>query len=240
LALNSGAWFLLFVILDRLSLQAIHFDKWSEIPRPPLQMLDFRARPIHPRSNPPDAGTKHLSARWHPRGRLHGHVRRRLDDVHRAQGSAIAGGAIGRIAQFYAVEQGARGSLQITALRSGRPRPSRTSMRSRSGCTPRLPNISGKSPLAAAIRYALTRMVRMRPYPDHGLLEPNTNTAERAMRSVAICRKTYLSVGLLGRRPCRCHRLNPNRDRQAERRRSTGMIGRHPDPHPRPQEHPRR
>jgi hypothetical protein len=97
LALNSGAWFFIFVILDRLSLQAIHFDKWSEIPRPPLQMLDFRARPIHPRSNPPDAGTKHLSARWHPRGRLHGHVRRRLDDVHRAQGSAIAGGAIGRI-----------------------------------------------------------------------------------------------------------------------------------------------
>jgi hypothetical protein len=36
LALNTGAWFLLFVILDRLSLQAIHLDKWSEIPRPPL------------------------------------------------------------------------------------------------------------------------------------------------------------------------------------------------------------
>ena len=72
-------------------------------------------------------------------------------------------------------------------------------MRSRSGCTPRLPNISGKSPLAAAIRYALTRMVRMRPYPDHGLLEPNTNTAERAMRSVAIGRKTYLFVSCQGR-----------------------------------------
>jgi hypothetical protein len=27
---------LLFVILDRLSLQAIHLDNWSEIPRPPL------------------------------------------------------------------------------------------------------------------------------------------------------------------------------------------------------------
>jgi hypothetical protein len=36
LALNSGAWFFLFVILDRLSLQAIHLNKWSEIPRPPL------------------------------------------------------------------------------------------------------------------------------------------------------------------------------------------------------------
>jgi hypothetical protein len=28
--------------------------------------------------------------------------------------------------------------------------------------------ISGKSPLAAAIRYALTRMERLRPYLDHG------------------------------------------------------------------------
>jgi hypothetical protein len=42
LALNSGAWFLLFVILDRLSLQAIHLDKWSEIPRPPLGSIKCR------------------------------------------------------------------------------------------------------------------------------------------------------------------------------------------------------
>jgi hypothetical protein len=38
LALNSGAWFFLFVILDRLSLQAIHVNNSSEIPRPPLQV----------------------------------------------------------------------------------------------------------------------------------------------------------------------------------------------------------
>jgi len=33
-----------------------------------------------------------------------------------------------------------------------------------------LHDISGKSPLAAAIRYALTRMARLRPYLDHGIL----------------------------------------------------------------------
>jgi hypothetical protein len=32
-------------------------------------------------------------------------------------------------------------------------------------------SISGKSPLAAAIRYALTRMARLRPYLGHGILE---------------------------------------------------------------------
>ena len=36
LALNSGAWFFLFIILDHLSHQEIHLNKWSEIPRPPL------------------------------------------------------------------------------------------------------------------------------------------------------------------------------------------------------------
>ena len=56
-------------------------------------------------------------------------------------------------------------------------------------------NISGKSPLAAAIRYALTRMARLRPYLDHGILGIDNNTAKRAMRSVALGRKNYLFLG---------------------------------------------
>ena len=46
-----------------------------------------------------------------------------------------------------------------------------------------------------AIRYGLTRMKRLRPYLDHGFLELDNNTAERAMRLVAIGRKNYLFVG---------------------------------------------
>jgi hypothetical protein len=38
------------------------------------------------------------------------HVRRKFADIHKAQGSAIADEAIGRIAQFHAVEKEARGS----------------------------------------------------------------------------------------------------------------------------------
>ncbi len=48
-----------------------------------------------------------------------------------------------------------------------------------------------------AIRYALTRLKRLRPYLYHGSLEIDNNTAERAMRSVAIGRKNYLFVGSL-------------------------------------------
>jgi len=38
-------------------------------------------------------------------------------------------------------------------------------------------------------------MARLRPYLDHGILEIDNNTAERAMRSVVLGRKTYLFVG---------------------------------------------
>jgi hypothetical protein len=39
LALNPGAWFFLFIILDHLSHQEIHLNKWSEIPRPLLSIV---------------------------------------------------------------------------------------------------------------------------------------------------------------------------------------------------------
>ena len=61
-----------------------------------------------------------------------------------------------------------------------------------------LPRIPGKSELAIAIRYALTRMKKMRSYLDHGFLELENNTAERAMRCVALGRKNYLFVGSEG------------------------------------------
>ena len=46
-----------------------------------------------------------------------------------------------------------------------------------------------------AIRYALTRMERLRPYLDHGILELDNNVAERSMRAIALGRKNYLFVG---------------------------------------------
>jgi hypothetical protein len=58
-----------------------------------------------------------------------------------------------------------------------------------------LTTISGKSPLAGAIRYALTRMERLRPDLDNGTLEMDNNTAERGMRDIALGRKNYLFVG---------------------------------------------
>ena len=61
-----------------------------------------------------------------------------------------------------------------------------------------LTRIPGKSELAKAIRYALTRMSKMRDYLEHGVLELDNNTAERSMRCVALGRKNYLFVGSEG------------------------------------------
>lgn len=44
-----------------------------------------------------------------------------------------------------------------------------------------LTTVSGKSPLAAAIRYALGRMERLRPYLDNGILELDTDVVEQPL-----------------------------------------------------------
>jgi len=61
-----------------------------------------------------------------------------------------------------------------------------------------LPKISGKSPLAKAIRYALGRMPKARPYLSNGHLELDNNTAERAVKPVAIGRKNWMFSGSEG------------------------------------------
>jgi transposase len=92
------------------------------------------------------------------------HVRRKFVDIFRSQGSPIAEVAIGQIAQLYAVEKEARGSPpdRRAELRQAHAAPIFDDLDRRLAM--QLTTISGKSPLAAAIRYALARMERLRPY----------------------------------------------------------------------------
>lgn len=88
------------------------------------------------------------------------HVGRKFVDVHWAQGSAIAEEAIARIAQLYAVEKEPRGSPPDKRVKI---RQARANDDLEAWLHFQLPNISGKSPLAVAICYALTRVKRLRP-----------------------------------------------------------------------------
>ena len=89
------------------------------------------------------------------------HVRRKFVDLHKAQGSAIADEAIRRIAALYAVEKAARGSPpdKRAEIRQAEAKPAFDGLEA--WLNTQLHDISGKSPLAAAIRYALTRMARL-------------------------------------------------------------------------------
>ncbi len=126
------------------------------------------------------------------------HVRRKFVDVQQSQGSAIAEEAIRRIARLYAVEKEARGQPpdERVRIRQTKARPILDELGA--WLAAQLARISGKTPLAGAIRYAITRLKRLRPYLEHGVLEIDNNTAERAMRSIAVGRKNWLFIGSEG------------------------------------------
>ena len=81
------------------------------------------------------------------------HIRRKFVDVFTAQGSAIAEEAIKRIAQLYGVEKEVRGRSPEAriALRQANAKPIFDDLEE--WLQAQLPKISGKSPLAKAIRY---------------------------------------------------------------------------------------
>ncbi len=126
------------------------------------------------------------------------HVRRKFVDVFTSQGNAIAEEAIRRIAELYAVEKEVRGTSPAArvALRQARAKPIFDDLEA--WLHAQLPKISGKSPLAQAIRYALGRMPKARPYLENGHLELDNNTAERAVKPVAIGRKNWMFAGSEG------------------------------------------
>jgi transposase len=126
------------------------------------------------------------------------HIRRKFVDVQQSQGSAIAEEAIKRIALLYAIEKEGRGLSPDNRadLRNTKAKPVFDELEA--WLHAQLPKISGKSPLAKAIRYALSRMPKTRPYLDNGHLEPDNNCAERAMKPIALGRKNYLFMGSEG------------------------------------------
>lgn len=123
------------------------------------------------------------------------HIRRKFVDVFHSQGSSIAEEAIKRIAELYKVETEARGSPPEQRVHFRQTYSKQKLIDLEDWLSKQLTQISGKTPLATAIRYALTRIPKVRPYLEHGFLELDNNTAERAMRPIAVGRKNYLFLG---------------------------------------------
>ena len=123
------------------------------------------------------------------------HVRRKFFDVHQANGSAIAREALDRIGALYAIEAEIRGRPPDDRLRTRQARAGPLLAELKTWLEATRPKLSGKSDLAAAIRYALSRWDALTRYCDDGRLEIDNNAAERSIRPLALGRKNYLFAG---------------------------------------------
>ena len=123
------------------------------------------------------------------------HTWRKFHEIHIAHASPAASEAVERIAALYAIEAEIRGSTSEIrkTIRQTRARPLIDSMYTWLEAT--LAKLSRKSDTAAAIRYALSRWAALTRYLDDGQFEIDNNSAERALRVVALGRKNYLFAG---------------------------------------------
>jgi transposase len=123
------------------------------------------------------------------------HVRRKFYDLKEAHKSPIATEAVERIAPLYGIEEEIRGRSpdERREVRNARSRPLLAAIHEWLEAS--LAKLSKKSDTSAAIRYALARWDALVRFCDDGRIEIDNNSAERALRAVAIGRKNYLFAG---------------------------------------------
>ena len=123
------------------------------------------------------------------------HARRNFFDVHKATGSPIAEEALRRTAALYHIEDSIRGCLPDLRLRVRQERSLPLMDDFESWLKQQLPLISGKSDLAKAIRYRLSRSASLRLFLSDGRVEMDQSTVERAIRPQKLTVKNALFAG---------------------------------------------
>jgi transposase len=123
------------------------------------------------------------------------HLRRDFHDVWTSTDSPIAKEALDKIGTLYDIEReiNGRSADQRLCVRQRESRPRVQAFRT--WCEAQLARIPGKSDLAKAIRYALTRWPSFTLFLDDGRVAIDNNPAERALRPIAIGRKNFLFAG---------------------------------------------
>jgi transposase len=137
-------------------------------------------------SRPP--GTVQLAFCW-------AHCRRRFYEIHQATGSSLAAEALRRIGELYRIEAEIRGrpAEERRAVRQERSRPLVDALHGWLGT--QLEQVSARSNLAEALRYALRHWDGLVRFLDDGRLELDTNTVERTIRPIALGRRNALFAG---------------------------------------------
>ena len=116
-------------------------------------------------------------------------------EIYESNRSPVAAEALARIGKLYEIEQAIRGRAaeERCTVRKARAGPKLEAIKAWFEAT--LAQVSTKSALAIAIRYALTRWAALVRYRDDGHIDIDNNAAERSLRAVALGRKNYLFAG---------------------------------------------
>jgi len=123
------------------------------------------------------------------------HARRKIYEVHAQTSSPAAFDLLSRIGELFAIEADIRGQSPDQRLTARRELavPKLNALKTEFDAT--LNKISGKSTLAQALRYSLSRWPSLTRYTTDGRLEMSNNAAERVAKPVAIGRKNWMFAG---------------------------------------------
>jgi len=123
------------------------------------------------------------------------HARRKIYDVFEATKSPVALDLLERMGKLFDIERAINGKYpdERKRIRGEQSLPLLDDLKQAFEAA--LNKISGKSQLAGAIRYALSRWPSLTRYTTDGRLEMTNNAAERAIRPLALGRKNWLFAG---------------------------------------------
>lgn len=123
------------------------------------------------------------------------HGRRNFYEIHQSTASPIAAEVLRRIAELYRIEDDIRGQPPELrrAVRQDRSKPKVEALKVY--IEEQLTRVSGKMPVATAMRYMLTHWDGLCVYLDDGRVEIDSNTIERLHRVIATGRKNALFAG---------------------------------------------
>jgi transposase len=123
------------------------------------------------------------------------HVRRKFYEIHAAGNAPIASETLQRIVGLYAIEAKIRGQPAAERARQRRQQSWPIVDALKPWLEARLAEVSRKSTIAEAIRYALSRWAGLCRFLDDGHLEIDNNAVERSMRPIALGRKNHHIAG---------------------------------------------
>lgn len=131
-----------------------------------------------------------------------------------------------RIDALFDIERGINGLLAEERLVCRKERSAAFMSELHAWLTEQLSKLSRNHDLAKAINYMLRRWHAFTRFLGDGRICPTNNAAERALRGIALGRKSRLFCG--SNRGCD---IQPDRHRQAQRHRSPSLARRCPRPH---------